>query len=415
LASGERGDTASEGVADAVKVLVELLRRKGFIVECKDGVRGASGTIWRVDCVFSKNYSVFTLNGIILSSHAPPTISLVEHAYTIKNDTGSDKMVVVVPEPGDKPIKSLAKKLGVVILTPHQIRETRVVEEERELGPLETFHLNPVVKGVEVVEQAEKGAGLHSLLGSIFQGRRHKVLGARVAYIPLLCLHGFVHTLDKEPESLEAEESSLCFDMVSGSLVSMDEGSITIVEEWSKLGELSEDAIEVLNRVGSMGTCSLSSLEEALKNEDLELIIELLQDYSLLDNVGGDNYRVAKPPLDNYVSPVEAVRGKGLELLKGAPSCGSSFPALVGSEKIERIVEIHGFFRDKAIIYYPVYVVVTLKEKTGKRIETAMMFDGVSGRRIEDFEEVIAETPAIIEVDKIINDVVERGGVEECG
>ena len=410
----KRGDTGT-AVANAVKSLVELLSEKGFTIECKDGIRGASGTIWKVDCVFSKDYSVFKLNGVIISSYDPPTISLIEHAYTIKNDTGSDKIVVVAPDPGDRPIKSLAKKLGVVILTPSLISKARLrAVEESEWGPLETFHLLPLVKGSDVVEAAERGAPLYSILGSIFQSKKYKVLGARVAYLPLLCVHGFVHTLDKEPESLEAEESSLCFDMVSGSLVSMEEDAITIVEEWSKLGELSDDAIEVLTHIGSMGTCSLSSLEESLRKEDLELIVEVLQDYGLLDNVGGDNYRVAKPPLEDYIPPTQAAKEKGVEPVKGFPKCGTSFPALVGSDRIERIVGVHGLFREKAIVYYPIYVVVILKEKAGKRIETAMMFDGLSGKRTEDLEEVIAETPAIIEVDKIINDVVENGGIEEC-
>lgn len=411
--SGEHG---AASIARAVKSLVELLADKGFTVECKDGVRGASGTLWKVDCVFSKDYSVFVLNGIILSSPDPPTLSLIEHAFTIKNDTGSDKVIVVVPEPGDRSIKSLARKLGVAILTPSTIERAYLrAGEELEWRPLEVFHAPPLVRGSSVVGLVEKGTILHSFLGSLFQGRRYRVLGARVAYIPLLCLHGFVHTLDKEPETLEAEESSLCFDMVSGSLVSVDEESITIVEEWSKLGELSEDAIEVLRYLGSMGTCSLSGLEEALKKEDLELVIEVLQDYGLVDNVGGDNYRVAKPPLEGYVSPLEAVRGKQAKLVKGLPGCGTTFPALVGSDKLEKIVGVHGLFKERAVVYYPVYVVVVLKERAGKRIETAIMFDGLSGKRIEDFEEIIAETPAVIDVDKIINDVVERGGVEECG
>ncbi len=404
-----------EGISRAVKSLVELLLDSGFRVECRDGVRGASGTIWKVDCVFSKDYSVFVLNGVILSSPDPPTISLIEHAYTIKNDTGSDKVIVVAPEPGDRPIKSLARKLGVVILTPTAIKRAHLrTGEEPEWKPIEAFHFLPLVSGRHVAELVDKGTVLQSFLGSLFQGRRHKVLGARVAYIPLLCLHGFVHTLDKEPETLEAEESSLCFDMVSGSLVSADEGSITIVEEWSKLGELSDDAVEVLRYLGSMGTCSLSGLEEALKKEDLELVMEVLQDYGLVDNIGGDNYRIAKPPLEGYVSPVETAKEKRARLVKGLPGCGTAFPALVGSDKLEKIVGIHGLFKEKAIIYYPLYVVVVLKERAGKRIETAMMFDALSGKRVEDFEEVIAETPAIIEVDKIINDVVEKGGIEEC-
>ena len=111
---------------------------------------------------------------------------------------------------------------------------------------------------------------------------------------------------------------------------------------------------------------------------------------------------LAKPPLSGYRDPLSESENL---LEKGRPSCGRILRSHIGLGKMERIIRAYGRIKSEAILYYPLHVLVYARRKGDKSVEVAVLIDGITGERVAELEEMLASSPAVTEMDEIIDEV----------
>ena len=376
-----------------------------FSVKCgKRKIKGASGVEWDVDCEFNKNYNIFNVNGlVILYKYKKIDLSSLEHAYTVKMDTGVDKVLVVISDGMiSEDILRIARKLGIEIISGRTIIGLRKESKLKELYEEKTYFIEPKYDAKEIEVIVKEEGYLSSGIISRFSSKKHELVGIKLAYIPMYCFTTIIHSIDEEPEIIEAEDVILCFEALSGSLISIEDNELSVVDEWRQVGEIEDDVIDVLKLISELGSVSRTQLEEHFKDPNIDLALDVLMEYGLVEPMGADLYKVEAPPIGDYRSPMEALRS---QLKRGLPPCGILFDAMINISKLEGILEAYGLVKDYTILYYPIYLAIIRKEKTGRRIDTVIMIDGISGARLKDIEELILDSAAIKQIDKVISDV----------
>ncbi|MCE4610480.1 MAG: hypothetical protein F7B17_00725 [Desulfurococcales archaeon] len=242
--------------------------------------------------------------------------------------------------------------------------------------------------------------------------RKGDFAGARLAFMPLYCLLLHAHSIDYTPLYLESETVRFCFELSSGSLVTFDDG-LRLAGFWQKIGELSPESIDVLRRIADLGEASLAELKEEFSDKgDVDSIIEVLLERGLIQPTAPDTYSLASLPTKRLRDPLQRFPGAVKE---GRPPCGYSFKPHVPPSRIREVAGLYGVVKEASLVYYPLVVIAYIKKSGERRIEVAIVVDGVTGARLGDVEELLSESPAVAEVDSIVDDIVARGGVDLCG
>ncbi|MEB3860707.1 MAG: hypothetical protein GSR84_00625 [Desulfurococcales archaeon] len=385
-----------------LKRVTSILESHGFKVECNGKTRGASGSYWDVPCIGSLSIGPVTIR-IGVAAASTVDSDAVEYYLSAKNDLALDKVIVVTRERPPEELVRLASRLGISVVPGTEIREP--------LGPRErgeTFYIHPQVTVEEVLERIRTGRirGLKPVIPIL--GRRKNILGARLLLYPLLCYRGTIHAHLGGEGAIATREVDLCFEAGSGSLVTVEEHGLSIVWEWGQLGEIEDTAVDVLAVIGEIGTVSLTQLKEHFSDMDVEIALSVLEEYGLVDRLGGDMYTIAKPPIQGYKSPMTELRGL---LAKEPPQarCARRLEPMVDPLKLRRIVESIGTVEEEAVLYYPVYMVVVEDERSD--IKQTILVDGVKGTRLDDLEEVVSDSKMVKAIEKVM-DEIEMGG--EC-
>ncbi len=385
-----------------LKRVTSILESHGFNVECNGKMRGASGSYWDVPCIGSLNIGPVTIR-IGVAAASTVDSDAVEYYLSAKNDLALDKVIVVTRERPPGELVRLASRLGISVVPGPEIREP--------LGPSErgeTLYIHPQVTVEEVLERIRTGRirGLKPVIPIL--GRRKNILGARLLLYPLLCYRGTIHAHLGGEGAIATREVDLCFEAGSGSLVTVEEHGLSIVWEWGQLGEIEDTAVDVLAVIGEIGTVSLTQLKEHFSDIDVEIALSVLEEYGLVDRLGGDMYTIAKPPIQGYKSPMTELRGL---LAKEPPQarCVRRLEPMVDPLKLRRIVESIGTVEEEAVLYYPVYMVVVEDERSD--IKQTILVDGVKGTRLDDLEEVVSDSKMVKPIEKIVEEVEKR---REC-
>ncbi len=395
-------------------LVVAYLRDNGFEVDCSGEIKGSSGVKWRADCVFSKNFGIFKVTGIIVRSKGGNSnvMGTLEHAYTIKTDTGVDKVIIIYDEQAvSREVKELAYKLGMVIIDVNDYnRLQRSVETGTTYVQVDEFYIGPRISAKEVAEHEANNKGIMGVIGQ----KKTRILGVILVYLPLYCAKASIHSMDSR--EISYTEYSLCFEGSTGSLVAIDdEGGIYVVMEWQQLGELDPQALEVLKFISEIGTISMAQLKEHFYGSiDVESALEVLVEYGLIEETGG-LFMLKEPPIEHYLSPLEEFEAKGL-VNRGKPKCGRVLKLTVDFKILREIVESYGTIEKEGILYYPLYLVVVEKEKGRHRVSKVRIIDGLTGERLRDLEELIIDSRMADEINEIVLEVEKKPGViEECG
>jgi len=366
------------GKTNIIEAIRLHLERRGFSVH-----ESASTS----DLVAELDTGIFTLRvGVIVYEDGDIT-GAIGRAFLAKSDEDLDK-VVVIHIGGGKASRIVVDGIEVI------------PAERLKLAPLkvdiEEYFVKPRVSREEVERLAEKHKGW------LFS-RRGEFIGARTVFLPLYCFTVLLHTLDYAPEALEARTETLCFDAVTGSLIGFDNGLVPM-ETWSGVGEISDEAIDVLLRISDLGEASIAELKEEFgPTVDIDSVIEVLVEKGLVEPIGEDAYTLAKPPVSGYKNPMAAAQGF---LEKGKPPCGRILRSHVGLGKMERIVSAFGVIKSEALLYYPIHVLVYARRRGDKSVEVAVLIDAFTGERLAELEEMLAASPAVTEFDEVIDDVV---------
>ena len=395
-------------------LVVAYLKSNGFDVDCRGEIKGSSGVMWRADCVFSRNFGIFKVTGIIVRNKGKESsvMGTLEHAYTIKTDTGVDKVVIIYDKQTvSREVKELAYKLGMVIVDLNDYeRLRRSIERGTAYMGIDEFYVEPRISAREVAEHEANNKGIMGVIGQ----RKAKILGVILAYMPLYCAKASIHsTSDKE---ISYAEYSLCFEGSTGSLVSLDrDGGIYVVMEWQQLGELDPQALEVLKFISEIGTISIAQLKEHFYGSiDVESALEVLVEYGLIEETGG-LYTLKEPPVEVYLSPLEEFEAKGT-IKRGRPRCGRILSQTVDFGVLRDIVESYGTIEREGVLYYPLYLVVVEKEKGRQKVSKVRIIDGLTGERLRDLEELIVDSRMADEINEIVIEVEKNPGIiDECG
>ncbi len=238
-------------------------------------------------------------------------------------------------------------------------------------------------------------------------------LGLELAYLPIRCYKIMMHRTSKSMGELAAEETEYCFELTTGSLVRLEKEELVVDFSFAQLGEIDSVALDVLKVVGSKGEITLDEVSEMLGSvERADLVIQMLIDYGLLEPVGLDTY-TAVGPRENGNAVFTELDKRKLLIQGRPPKCSWVLGPGVDPAKIDTIVGVWGKIRQKADLYIPVYIGVFRKRKGEQGIEVAVLIDAIWGKRLEDFEEIIASSKVVYTVDEIISAVLEHK-TEEC-
>ncbi len=376
------------GRASILEALRVHLERKGFSVHESTGAS---------DLVAELNTGVFSVRIGVLVHEGDDLASAIGRAFLAKNDEELDKVVVIVVG-GERASRVVVNGIEVVPSDRLKIAPLNIEVDE--------YFVRPRITRDEVERLAERHKGW-------LLSRRGEFAGARTVFLPLYCFTVLLHTLDYAPEALEARTETLCFDAVTGSLMGFDNGLVPM-ETWSGIGEISDEAVEVLLRISDLGEASIAELKEEFGTVvDVDSVIDVLVEKGLVEPVGEDAYTLAKPPLTGYRNPLAEAQDS---VEKGRPSCGRILRAHVGLGKMERIVGAYGVIKKESMLYYPIHVLVYVRRKGDKSVEVAVLIDGFTGERLAETEEMLASSPAVTEFDEVIDEVVRsrRDRVSVC-
>ncbi len=377
----------------AMSLLVELLKSKGYRVSCEGKHLRVNGAELSVDCIARQEIGPVRVSIGIITIDSP-TADTIEQALVAKNMIPLDK-VIIVSDTVQRDLAEIAERLGIVLVTPSLLN----LAMADKLRQVVEAYIEPGI-GVEEMKLMMREAKIPGIKPIPLLGRRKRPLGLRLLYYPILCYHVTVHALNGG-EAIATRDTILCLEAGSGSLVEWDDG-LSIVWEWGQLGELDDDAVEVLLAISRIGTVSLTQLREQFRDLDAELAVSVLEEYGLIERVGGDMYSIAPPPLEGYKPIIDAVKDRIREKPLDGP-CTRVLKPVVDPLKIRKIVEAIGRIEDEKILYYPVYMIVLSEEKSYTYL--TLLVDGVTGSRLEDLEEVVRDSIMMKEIDAIIEEV----------
>jgi len=318
-------------------------------------------------------------------------------------------LAVVIARDTPEIVRSAARLLGVLVLD----EEAMGAEEEA----VEALVAEPVISEEEA-ERIFKTKVLNSLkglLGGVFGGKRVEYLGHSLAFLRLRCYKLALHAADYVPEALETMETSVCFETASGSLVEYTSSGLELSDILVRLGELEEESIEVVHVLARSPSASLAEIAEHVGSfEKARVIVELLAEFGLVEIGPDESVRLVVPIPEDYRDPLNALLESGITRVHpGKPDCESILGLDEIAEKLDSIMSALGRIEDIKELYYPLYVGVFRKHKDSRYIDVATIVDGITGRRSEDIEEMLAGSPAVFKLDSIIVKVA-RGSRPEC-
>ncbi len=310
-------------------------------------------------------------------------------------------MIIVEGEPGEKE-RRLLEAMGIVLVS----GKTRVEE-----APEEAYYIEPRIEDPESVLEKARPSGRGLLTGVLSGRQRVELLGYKWAYLRVRCYDIMLNASDVVPEALEAMEVSLCFEAATGSLVEYSNNGLVLSDILVRIGELEDEPVEVIRHLAKAGRANLSEIAEIVGGlERAKVVVDLLSEFGLVEVDPDGTVRLVVAGIEEYSSPKE----KLLSLAKrGSPGCGKIIEVDEVIERLDEIVGSLGKLRRIANIYYPVLVGVFRKYRDSKTIDVAVILDGVTGRRMEDLEDAIAGTSAVLILDSIIEEIA-SGSRGEC-
>jgi len=398
-------------MVEGLRPIVSALRDAGFRVDCEPRIKQATTRV-EGPCRFEGRFGPFKIRGVLLYAAEPDDAilrELIQYKLEYKAQVAVLASAVHVP-PG---LRAVADALGIVIVEP----EKAVADAARRLEEVTDYTVKARIdRGqAEAIFREKIAASLKGLLGGVFSGVRVTFEGLVLAYYKFRCYDTMLHAIDKSDEALESEETRLCFETATGTLVGYEDGRLVVYDELTRLGELDDDAIAVLEQLSKIGTMSLNEIGELIGGIDrARIVVDILLEFGLVEVEVGDQVSIAPLELSDYRDLLTWLEGEGL-LVKGRPpSCAETLGPGFDEKKLDRIVSALGLVRRVYNVYYPIYIGVFRKRKNEKAIDVSILLDGVTGKRMEDFEELIADSYVVFKLDEIVNNVLSGKAEKEC-
>jgi len=376
---------------DLRRVVIESIKHilgdAGFETEQNVSITGKSGINWVID-VYGKSYcKIFDLTiAVVVLVDEPLGPEKVSYYAYMKNDTDLDKVILVTNMKTDFDAKKIAENAGINIV---EVSKLAMVTQKARgvlMKPhLKRVHVSPRLSHEKIMDKlkCEK-----TLLG----GCKRKLVDAVLVYLPM---YSYTITLElphKASHEIEFEEHTVTFESIKGSMVHVDEhGTLEIDRNYSNLGELSFEVLEVIRYIVEHGPLTKEELFELVSVDEkkLERILLILLDKMLVD-IYGDTYTIRQFTVPARYKSVTDFYKDNLE--PGVPTEGEVASPKVSLDKLEYFLSIFGEVTDRTILYYPLYVAIYERPGTIIRVK---VFDGNTGERLEEFEEILEHTDVL--------------------
>ena len=385
---------------ESLEELVQLLRSASIKASCAgelyhNGVKGP--------CIITIERGPLSLKGVVFYAKAENLDKAVLEAAKARIDNKAHMALIIVEgEPGERE-RRLLEAMGIAV-----IAGKPVIEE----APEEEYHIRPRIREPEKALERAKPSSRGLLTGVLAGRQRVELLGYRWAYLKVRCYNIILNASDLVPDALEALEVILCFETATGSLVeySPEEG-LVLSDILVRVGELEEEPVEVIKYLAKAGRANISEIADIVGSvERARVVIDILSEFGLVEVDPDGSVRLIVAGIDAYNSPQEELFSMAEP---GAPTCGKTLEVQEVVDRLDEIVGSLGKLRKIVNLYYPVLIGVFRKYKDSRTIDVAVIIDGVTGRRMEDVEDAIAGTSAVLILDNIIEEIV-SGSRDEC-
>jgi hypothetical protein len=368
-------------IADTV---CNLLRNIGFDVERDAPKQGKSGITYNFDIIGKSFCKIFDVEvGVLIKVGHTLTVNDIIIFHGISEDTGIDKIVVITDKAVSPQVKSLADYFNIGLVDIEKLSSVGAAFNISQMKVLKHYHVKPKLTIDEARKKAKCDKGL-------FGSCKGKHVATILGYLPLYEYKVSLESPPKGESQIEFRETALDFESIRGSMVSVDEsGTLRLENLLVNIGDIPFEVVEVARYIAEHGPLTKEELSEIVSIDErkLERIILVLMDKMIID-VYGDTYTIKPLSLSKNYRNVSQV----YPLENGVPSEGETLHPYVSPEKLEYLLEAFGTVHNIKVIYYPVYINIYAKSDVIYRVK---MVDGNTGRRLDDFEELLEHTDDI--------------------
>ncbi len=377
----------SNGVAfkkELTDTLCNLLNRIGLEVERDAPVEGKSGITYNFDLIARFFCKIFTINiGILVKTGETLTVDDIIKIHGIHEDTGLDKIVVVTDKSVSPQVKSLSSYYSIGLVDVEKLSNVGAAFNITQMKVLRYYYVKPKIS---INEAAKRAKCDKRLFGSC----KGKHVATILGYLPIYEYKVSLESPHKGETQIEFRETELDFESIRGSMVSIDdEGTIRIENLLVNIGDIPFEVVEVARYIAEHGPLTKEELSEIVSIDDrkLERIILVLMDKMIID-VYGDTYAIKPLSVPKKYRSVS----QAYSLERGTPHEGETLHPYVSPEKLEYLLEAFGTVHGIKLVYYPVYI--NIYERNGG-IYRVKLVDGNTGKRLDDFEELLEHTDDI--------------------
>jgi len=378
---GINGMSIKKEIADTI---CNLLRNIGFDVEKEAPKEGKSGMTYNFDVIGKSFCKIFDIEvGVLIKVGHTLTADDIINLHGIREDTRIDKIIVVTDKSVSPKVKSLAEYFNIGLVDIEKLSSVGAAFNISQMKVLKHYHIKPRLTIEEVRGKAKCDKGL-------FSSCKGKHVATILGYLPLYEYKVSLESPPKGESQIEFRETALDFESIRGSMVSIDENDTLRLENLLvNIGDIPFEVVEVARYIAEHGPLTKEELSEIVSIDErkLERIILVLMDKTVID-VYGDTYTIKPLSLSkNYRSVSQAYK-----LENGVPGEGESLHPYISPEKLEYLLEAFGTVHGVKVVYYPVYINIYEKSDGIYRVR---MVDGNTGRRLDDFEELLEHTDDI--------------------
>ena len=336
--------------------------------------------------IFGYKFKLFDLNGAII------LVDKLERdsADLLARAVGELNLDVLVVLTNEEYVAELRRRLqgerGVKVVSLAEAVSRIELQEAQE------YYLRPRITKDKLQEIINRHKGI------ILKKGEYK--GSALLYIPLYNLEVMAHEHGDLSSIMTAERLWLTFDGITGSLIGVsDKGSLIVIEQWMDLGILDKEAIMLYRYIVEEGIVTRAQLEAKFRGISIDELISLLIDYNLVDEIEHNVYAARKPPIKGYRSPIEEYFDA---MDEGKPEDGVILPVLIDLYLLEHLIEGLCRIEGRAILYYPVYIIIYVKTRNDRPVATEVLIDGITGDRLYEIEDLLAKIRDLKIFDKIL-------------
>jgi len=405
--SSEREKISREELelSDIIEILSEAFRSIGFNVLRNYEVVDINGIKHNIDLLVEGEVipGIFFRIAFILQ---PRKVSINDLEWYIAKKLvlpNIDKFVILTLEDIDREVIPIISRYGLQILNVNEylntIRRTPskiLLSSLRLRAPkIPKFIVKPKIECKSFVNMIKKEFKPH-----IFGRRKCSRVDFTLAYIPLIKINAKFTIEEFEKGNVIVKEVPMIFDGIKGYVIMSRGEGLSIDELKGTILDMPVMAYELLSILSERGTAQVSELaaELGIDVSKIKSLIDMLTLRSFVD-VYGDVVELRYKVLDEFKDPLSSIDKELLVKFNDISSKDlvRKVPFVFVRTSIHKIIDLiralKGEVLSISLIFYPVYVVVCMKNEHEEQL---IVYDGITLHENESLARVI-DHPEVID------------------